>query len=300
MEESDSGKVGIIVVNWNKPQYTIRCIASLLKLNYPNFEIILVNNGSEQIQPIMACFPELKIHSLKTNMGFTGGYNYGMRIALERGCDYLWLVNDDLIVDSNSLTILVKELLGLPDAAFVGPLVLTAEQPDVILSAGGNIIKRSFYLSYIGKRLSDVALTVQPVDYISGCAILTHASVVCQIGLLYEPFFAYDEDIEWCYRARSISLNTYIVPPAQVWHPDTRLRDEDSPSVTYYINRNSLYFFDQYYGRKDVLLKLIGNLRTLASWSLRPKWKHKHQQRDALLHAMIDYFLRRYGRYAEG
>jgi GT2 family glycosyltransferase len=296
----DYGKTGIIVVNWNSPQDTIKCIASLQKLNYPNYEIILVNNGSDQIQPIQDEFPELIIHSLSMNMGFTGGYNYGMRIALDRNCDYLWLINDDLIVDSNSLTTLVKEFQGLPDAAFVGPLVMTIEQPDVILSAGGNTIKRSFYLSSIGKRFSDVALIVQQVDYISGCAILTSASVIRQIGLLYEPFFAYCEDVEWCYRARLVNLNSYIVPMAHVWHPDTRYRDENSPTVTYYINRNSLYFFAKYFGQTDVLLKLIGILRTIASWSLRSKWIHKRQQRDALFRSVIDFFFRRYGRFTEG
>ena len=296
----DFDKTGIIVVNWNNTQDTIRCIESLQKLDYPNYEIILVDNGSDNTQPFKVMFPELIIHSLNTNMGFTGGYNYGMRVALDRGCNYLWLVNDDLIVDSKSLTTLVKEFNELPDAAFMGPLVMTIEQPDVILSAGGHTNKRSFYLTSIGKRLSDVTLKIQPVDYISGCAVFTSASVIRQIGLLYEPFFAYCEDVEWCYRARQANLNTYIIPMAHVWHPDTRFRDENSATVTYYINRNSLYFLAKYFGLKDVLMKLIENLRTIVSWSLRFKWKHKHQQRDALLRAVIDFFLRRYGRYTEG
>jgi hypothetical protein len=182
----------------------------------------------------------------------------------------------------------------------MGPLVMTIEQPDVILSAGGHTNKRSFYLTSIGKRLSDVTLKIQPVDYISGCAVFTSASVIRQIGLLFEPFFAYCEDVEWCYRARQANLNTYIIPMAHVWHPDTRLRDENSATVTYYINRNSLYFLAKYFGRKDVLMKLIENLRTIVSWSLRYKWKHKRPQRDALSRAVIDFFLRRYGRYTEG
>lgn len=297
---TENGKTGIIVVHWSNPHDTIRCISSLLHLNYQNFEIILVNNGSDQINPIKTSFPDLLIHSLEVNSGFTGGYNYGMKIAMEKGCDYLWLVNNDLIVDSNTLTILINKFRELPDAAFLGPVILTIEKPDVILSAGGSINGRVSYHHHIGNKVNEAFLTLHQVDYISGCAILTHASVVRKIGFLYEPFFAYHEDIEWCYRAKLAGLKTYIVPEAHVWHPDTRLRDEDRSLITYYINRNSLYFIARYFGIKDVLLQFADNIRTIISWTIRPRWKNKRNQRDALIHAMIDFIFNRYGRYTQG
>lgn len=297
LENAANGKTGIVVVNWNRPQETVRCIDSLLRLTYPNFEIVVVDNGSGQVQPIQARFPTLGIHRLKTNLGFTGGYNHGMRIALDRGCDYLWLVNDDLIADPDCLTVLVREMQSLPDAAFVGPLVLTSEQPDVILSAGGKIAGRRFGSCHLGKRIGDVQLAVLPVDYVSGCAILARCSAIRRIGLLYEPFFAYHEDIEWCYRAGLAGFKTYSVPSARVWHPDTRSRDEISPAVAYYINRNNLHFLARYFGVGEVLLSLSGTLRTLASWTVRPRWKDKRCQRGALVRSVIDFLLGRYGSY---
>ena len=113
-------------------------------------------------------------------------------------------------------------------------------------------------------------------------------------------FFAYHEDVDWSYRARRAGFSLLCVPGARVWHPDTRVTQLDSPMVTYYMSRNSLLFLWTHRLGIGLLLGRIGSyLLRLASWSVRPKWKHKRRQRDALLRGLADFVRGRHGR-AEG
>jgi GT2 family glycosyltransferase len=138
--------------------------------------------------------------------------------------------------------------------------------------------------------------TTVEVDYLSGCALLISREVIEAVGMLDEDFFAYNEDVEWCYRGKRIGFKSIFVPEAKVWHPDTRGRDEDSPVVTYYITRNSLQFIRKHgLGYAPMARTLSGYARTLLSWSLRPRWRHKHEQRNALAHAMLDFARKRFG-----
>ncbi len=138
------------------------------------------------------------------------------------------------------------------------------------------------------------------VDYLTGCAVLVRRALIESVGALDERFFLYEEDVEWCYRGRRAGFQSVLVPQAKVWHPDTRRRDELSARVTYYTTRNKLLLIRVHrLGGRVVAAHLLRHARTLASWTVRPKWRHKRAQRRALVRALLDAARGRWGA-AEG
>ncbi|MEM3432914.1 MAG: glycosyltransferase family 2 protein [Candidatus Methanomethyliaceae archaeon] len=292
-------RIGVVIVNWNRGVDTVRCIASVLASDYPCFELVLVDNGStdRSADVIQQVYPELPILRNLRNLGFTGGYNTGIREVLRRGVDYVFLLNNDAVLEPSALTLLAKAAMAHPTAGFLGPVICTLEDRRTILSAGGTLLRGwkpcHRAIGEVDKGQFD---TVTEVDYLSGCALLVSRKAIDTVGLLDEDYFAYHEDIDWCYRGKQAGFKVLVVPQAKIWHPDTRRRDENSPLVTYYVARNSLLFAKKHRFGAIVLLRMFFQyLRVLTSWTVRPRWRYKRRQRDALARALLHFMLGRAG-----
>jgi GT2 family glycosyltransferase len=135
------------------------------------------------------------------------------------------------------------------------------------------------------------------VDWISGCAILVRREVIKQVGMLDERFFYYWEETEWCLRARESGWRIMQVPQARLWHKGVQRDYEPNPSVTYYATRNRFLLFAKHGAPLSAwILACWQVLRTLTSWTTRPKWQSKRQHRDAMWHGAVDFIRHRWGR----
>jgi len=286
-----------IVLNWNSADDCFACLASLARTTYAH-RVLVVDNGSsdDSVARLRAHSPPLEILELGVNRGYAAGNNRGIAWGLARGFDYFWILNPDVTVGPACLAGLVHVAEAQPRAAMVGPLVYCKESPQRLLSAGG--VFRDGWTWHRGLGELDVGqfTGVTEVDYLTGCAVLIPRALVESIGALDERFFLYEEDVEWCYRARHAGLRVLLAPHAKVWHPDTRRRDDLSARVTYYTARNKLLLLRTHrLGARAVAVHLLRHARTLASWTLRPKWRHKRAQRRALLRALLDAARARWG-----
>jgi len=126
--------VFIIVLNWNGKDDTLECLGSLQQLDYPNFETVVVDNGSTDGSEdvIRSAFPSVNFIQTGRNLGYAGGNNVGIKHALSHGADYVWLLNNDTTVDPNALTALVETAQADPKIAVVGSKIFYYDQPDVI------------------------------------------------------------------------------------------------------------------------------------------------------------------------
>src|SRR5450830_1576724 len=99
-------RVDVVVLNWNGWQDTIACLASLQRQDYPHFNLLVVDNGSTDgsVDQIKKAMPALELLQTGANLGFGGGCNAGIKLALARGADYVWLINSDATVDSGALS----------------------------------------------------------------------------------------------------------------------------------------------------------------------------------------------------
>lgn len=210
--------VAIILLNWNGFEFTRSCIESLLQINYRNFEIILVDNGSEDgsLGQLMDLYPDIHFLTSQLNLGFTGGNNLGMSHARKMGYEYMLLLNNDTLVDKDFLYPLVERLGNSPACAAVQPLIYYLNDREKIWSAGGR------YLEWLAKSKTlytpSDAVNAYSTDWITGCAFMVKSSIVEQIGVLDDLYFAYFEDVDWSLRMRKAGYQLEIVPESRIYH----------------------------------------------------------------------------------
>lgn len=114
-------KAIVVTLNWNRKEDTIECLKSLLELDYANYEIVVVDNGSMDgsAQAIRQSFPNITVIENKENLGYSLGMNTGIKYALEQGVKYVLIMNNDTVIDKGALTELVKVAESDPTIGFV-------------------------------------------------------------------------------------------------------------------------------------------------------------------------------------
>ena len=293
--------VSIIVLNYNSCHDTLDCLRSLQHLTYSNVEIIAIDNGSSDgsVEAIRAAYPDITLIDTGENLGFTGGNNLGIRRALESGADYIMLLNNDTIVAPDMIDLMVGTMESDPHIGVTGPMIYYYDLPEVIWSAGGSIDWKHGTTAMIGIDEEDkgqFGSMSRLCDFVTGCAILARRAVWEQIGLLDDKFFMYYEETEWCVRVGRAGYKIAHVPAAMMWHKISPTARAASPRTFYYMTRNRLLFLSNtraslrtwFYTWSDYA-------RTLLSWSLRPKWQDKRHLRGAMLRAIRDFSLGKFG-----
>ena len=247
--------VCIVLVNWNGWPDTLDCLSSLEALRYPRFEIVLIDNGSDDdsVERIQAEYPALTLLQKDHNTGFTGGHNAGIAFALNHGAEYILLLNNDTVVDPDFLTHMVAAARADGRIGGLTPKIYFLEPRDekVLWSAGGEV---ALWLARSGNRgrgQRDAGQydALRETDYAPGCCVLMSRTAVETVGLLDDAYFAYFEDTDWSLRARAGGFKIVVVPQAEIWHAvgassnkETGKEGKQSPFVHYLGARNQLWF----------------------------------------------------------
>lgn len=250
-------RVSIIILNWNSYEVTLDCLLSLRKIDYPNFEIVLVDNGSVDgsAEKLLANAPEIRLIRNATNLGFAGGCNVGIRDALHRGTDYVLLLNNDTIVAPDFLSQMVSFTESDEKIGAVSPKVLFFDHPDRLNYAGGEQRPWRLFPKVFGLRQLDDGRydKIREVSLLTGCAFLIKAEVVSKIGVMEEIYFHFYEDIEWSLRVLKAGYKTFYVPAAKIWHKEHYVTDRNQGNgfIEFHLARANMIF-----ARKHVPLKL--------------------------------------------
>jgi GT2 family glycosyltransferase len=234
------------------------------------------------------------------NLGYVGGNNVGLEHARTMGADYALLLNNDTEVAPDFLNLLVQAAEADPQVGIVGPLIYYFDRPEVVWSAGGAIEWQRGSTHMLGLNEADQGQfgpTPHSVDFVTGCALLIKMAVIEQVGVLDPRFFAYYEETEWCVRVARAGFKILLVPQAKIWHKISLVAREASPQVHYYMTRNRLLFLKLAgMGFLPWLNTIFDYSRTLLSWTVKPKWRHKTLQRRAMIRAVADYQRGNFGR----
>jgi hypothetical protein len=290
-------RVAIVVLTYNGVEDTLACLGSLERINYPHerYEVVVVDNASSDgtVARVRAEFPTATLIENASNLGFAAGNNVGLRYALEQGFGYVLLLNNDTEVGPDFLGLLVDAAEADSSVGVAGPTIYYHHSPRVVWSAGGIIDWRRGTSAMRGLDKLDQGQFTAPaeVDFVSGCALLCKSTALRQAGLLDERFFMYYEETEWCVRITRAGFRCLHVPGAHIWHKILPERQAQSPRVAYYMARNRLLFLRATRAplRAWTHALILQDLRTLLSLSLRPKWRARRGQRDALLRAWLDF-----------
>lgn len=289
-----------IILNTNRRADTLAALASLAQTTYPRHRVIVLDNASTDgsVEAIRAAYPQVTVIELTENRGYAGNNNVGIRAALDQGADWVFVLNEDTIVDPNCLRALVDVGERAPEIGIVGPMVYHMDEPAVIQSAGG-VLGPDWSSRHLGQNEPDRGQYPAPhaVDWISGCAILVRRAVIEQVGMLDERFFYYWEETEWCLRARRTGWRIVHVPQAKLWHKGVQRDYRPSPTVTYYHTRNRFLMMAKHRASWRAWLSVWGQtLRTLISWSIRPRWRAQREHRDALWQGVSDFLRKHWGK----
>jgi GT2 family glycosyltransferase len=288
-----------IILNTNRREDTLECLASLQKSTYPNNRVVVLDNKSVDgsIDAIRNQYPEIQVINLTENLGYAGNNNVGIKTALEQGADWVFVLNEDTVLDSECLSNLVNVGESDPRIGIVGPMVYHHDEPDVIQSAGG-LLGKYWESIHIAQNERDTGQFNQqhPVEWISGCAIMVRNSAIDQAGMIDPRFFYYWEETEWCLRISKAGWKIFHVPQAKIWHKGVQRNYTPKPSVTYYSTRNHLLMLAKHRASLQIwIYTWFQILRMLTSWTFKPKWRSMHAHRNALFHGAFDFLRKRWG-----
>lgn len=281
----DKKRLNIIILNWNGKKDTIECLNSIAKIDYPDYQVIVVDNGSTDGSPtvIKGMFPAITVLENKENLGFAGGNNVGIRFALNQGADYILLLNNDTIVEPDFLNTLIRVAETDERIGILGPKIYFFSDPSRFWHIGGKIDWRLGRASYRGYGQIDYGQLdmIEDVDYVTGCALLVKKDVFETVGLLDEQYFLYYEEIDFCIRAKKVGFRVVYVPEAKIWHKAfASSGGETAPIYVYYTTRNRLLFMRKYMTDSRWILFLIcfffnSILRRTIFIFIKSRWRGK-------------------------
>ncbi|HBX68697.1 MAG TPA: glycosyltransferase family 2 protein [Chloroflexi bacterium] len=288
-----------VILNTNRRTDTLEALASLEKNTYPNQAVIVLDNASTDgsVEAIREAFPQVEIISLTENLGYAGNNNVGIEAAIDKGADWVFVLNEDTILANDCLERLVEMGESDPQIGIVGPLVYHHNEPEVIQSAGG-MLGPDWQSRHLGQNEPDLGQFPHPqaVEWISGCAILVRRAVIEQVGALDARFFYYWEETEWCLRSRKAGWRILMVPQAKLWHKGVQRDYTPNPSVTYYSTRNRLLMLSKHHAPIRVWAQTSWQItRTLTSWTIKPQWRSMRPHRAAMLQGLRDFLGHRWG-----
>lgn len=260
-------KVSFILLNWNGLQDTIECLESIKEITYPNYEVLVVDNGSEgnDVEVLRKKFGDyIQIIENDENYGFSEGNNIGIRFILKNSNpEYILLLNNDTVVDKEFL----KELVTLAEEeqkiGIVGPKIFYYnfnDRKDIINFAGAdlnlwNLKERRYGCCEVDKGQLDEYREVEKVE---GSCMLLKRSLIENIGLLDPDYFTYWEETDYCFRARRAGFRLFYAPKAHVWHKiAASTGGPKSAHHLYYMTRNQFLFLKKNANKIQIFIFLL-------------------------------------------
>ena len=240
--------VYIVILAWNSDDDIVECLDSVYHLDYPNFKVLVVDNGSTDntLVRVRGQFPQVHTLENSRNLGFAAGNNVGIRYALTEEADYIFLLNDDTIVLPDTVSILVRHAEQDKSVGMLGPSVVSYfDHSNEFLGAVVNWQRGlTFQIQYSPDG-------VGVADHVAGCALFVKADVARQIGLLDANYFCYFEDTDWGVRCARAGYRVVTVFSSKVYHkgtPDNM--QHTSPALLYYYRRNQCLFMRKHATRR--------------------------------------------------
>lgn len=291
----ESPNVAILVLTWNNYIDTYECLRSIEALNYPAYDVIVVDNGSTDgsIQMLEPQFDDVEFVINNENYGYAKGNNLGINVALSNGAEYVWIINNDVIVEEYALLNMVDVAESDRHVGIIGSKVFFYDEPDKLYFAGGLVNKWTGECRHIGSGEIDNGQydVVREVDYVTGCNILIKKACIDEIGLFDEKYYLYYEDTDWATRARKSGWKVIYIPEPGVRHKVGASSEEPTLTMGYYMTRNRLYFVWRNF-RSHIVVTVAYSVRySLFNHIAKGRWRLL----PVCLRGYRDFFLMRMG-----
>jgi GT2 family glycosyltransferase len=280
-------KLYIVLLNWNGWQDTIACLDSLLASSYKDFTVVVCDNGSTDQSvtrlvawgellgadrfldlaigdrlpcPSIGSAPSVVLLKNLQNLGFAGGCNTGISLAMQDPeCAYVWLLNNDTEVDPAAVEAVLKYMDSRLDVGICGSTLIYHADRSLVQAYGGSSYSRwmgrSRHLGAFSHAdhlpdLNDVPAIEAGTSYVVGAAMMLRRDLFEKIGLLYEGYFLYYEELDFACRAKGFCKIGYACESI-VYHKEGASigtsASGGSPLSLYYLFRNRVRFTWRFY-----------------------------------------------------
>jgi len=240
--------VSIVILNYNAGKLLINCVRSITKSKYSNYEIIVVDNNSND-QSHKECkneFEQIRLIENKENFGYCEGNNIGIRKANGK---FITILNPDTIVNENWLEFLMQAYQKNGEGLYQ-PKILSLNEKEIIQSTGNYIHLFGFgYARDKGEKNSNIRDKIEKIGFASGTCLFTSKLVLDKIGLLDPFIFLYLDDLDLGWRAKQIGIPSFFVPDSIVFHAESYILKWSSKKF-YWLERNRKYCLLTHYSKK--------------------------------------------------
>lgn len=256
-------QIGIVICNYNKKDMVIRCIQCVLESKFTDYDIFVVDNASTDgsVDGILQQYPEAVIYSQHSvldtgltvipnteNLGGSGGFNAGLRIAYAKGYPYLMCIDNDAFLDENAIGNLYSFMEEHLEVGIAASKIYHLEEPDFVQNYGQKIDFDNFCTvvpdlnCYEDGTMPEYVYT----DSVPACSLMIRRETIDRIGFMPEENFLYWDDTEWCYRCNLSGKKVASVGNSIALHAMGAKKESESTFPTYYAWRNWILFFIKY------------------------------------------------------
>lgn len=271
-------KVSIVLLNYLHWKDTIACLESIYEhINYSNYELIIVDNLSpnDSVEALTNYLNQLSVVNKpilkvnQANLGFANGNNLGIKLALARGADFVWLLNNDTFIKDDALSPLLKAYKG--NVGILGSKLIFYPSDNLIQAVGATINKFSSKIVQIGFNEKDKGqydnkkLTV---DFVVGASLFVSKELLEKVGMLSEDYFMYFEELDWSLRAKKKGFKTDVCTSSVVYHKQglttkNQALGEKNKVAMYFQFKNLLLIYRKYFWYYYPIVLLVVFLRVL-------------------------------------
>jgi GT2 family glycosyltransferase len=249
-DSSKTPSVAAIVLNYNGKEITLEAIESLSQMTYENFSILHIDNGSSDgsSEAVAEKFPDVINLRVEENRGAARGLNFGMKAGYDRGFDYLMIMNNDIGVEPEMLTEMMKVATSDPSIGAVQPKMYYYWDRQRLWSAGGVL---RFWIAPTRERgMGEIEKgqydRTEEVDYVNGVALLTPRAVFEKVGYFDPTFNLAGEDADWCMRMKRLGFKAIYAHRGVLYHMVSHTAGSYVPRRTFWTGRSLSLFVRRY------------------------------------------------------
>lgn len=222
LEPLPKPKVFVITLNWNGKNWLGDCLSSILAMDYPNFEVVVVDNGSTDgsVEFVRQNFPTIYVIETGSNLGYARGFNVGLEYAAKNGAEYFLIMNNDIVIDQGALSALVETAQSSERAGFITGKVYFYEQPEILQTIGKKedpIVWSGHHIGWMEKDTGQYE-SVEERAFIDDVMTLVNKHLYDEVGGYDPQFFLQSEEFDWQVRAKRRGWKFYYTPKAKLWH----------------------------------------------------------------------------------
>lgn len=292
----------VSILNWNKAAVTLECLATLRQTACPSaqVDVLVIDNGSEQAEYAKLCAGidagSARLLHLEKNLGFTGGHNVALKMAMDEGYDFIWLLNNDATVQPDTLDKLVKAIVANERCGAVSPVIYSEGDVAHLNGWGTTHDWKARNTSWTPNAALAMKLHETEPERIclAGTAIMFRVQAIREVGLLDDRLFAYFDDNDIGTRLSHHDWRSKVVFDASVTHGEREF-SKQPPYFFYLMFRNELIFWHTHMPkefRKLLWLRLINQSMFNVN---RLRRRGMHEQANVALLGVWDFMRGKFG-----